>query len=97
MHSHPEIKSWTDEKLLDQINSDKKLRLVLLQLINRSCVGLQGFEKLHNIYVGLEPLKVEDDVVTPTLKIKRQKASKFFKDILDDLYKEGSVIKAQKL
>ncbi|CCD25177.1 medium-chain fatty acid-CoA ligase FAA2 NDAI_0E03600 [Naumovozyma dairenensis CBS 421] len=87
------VKSWTDEQLIDNLNLDPQLRLQLLKLVNKYTKGLQGFEKLHNIYVGLEPLTVEDDVITPTLKIKRMNASKRFKKELDALYEEGSLIK----
>lgn len=93
----PQISHWSDSKLIEELNQNVKMRATLLRMINKFCTDLQGFEKLHNVYVGLEPLKVEDDVVTPTLKIKRNIAAKFFKDKLDDLYKEGSIIKTQKL
>lgn len=96
-HFYPKINHWSDSKLIEELNQNTKMRASLLKMINKFCTDLQGFEKLHNIYVGLEPLKVEDDVVTPTLKIKRNIAAKFFKDKLDNLYKEGSIIKNQKL
>ncbi|CAI7264024.1 CPS_collapsed_G0015420.mRNA.1.CDS.1 [Saccharomyces cerevisiae] len=94
---HPEVKTWTKEVLVENLNRNKKLRKEFLNKINKCTDGLQGFEKLHNIEVGLEPLTLEDDVVTPTFKIKRAKASKFFKDTLDQLYAEGSLVKTEKL
>lgn len=93
----PQINAWNDSKLLEELNQNSKMRATLLRMINKFCTDLQGFEKLHNVYVGLEPLKVEDDVVTPTLKIKRNIAAKFFQKELDELYAEGSIIKNQKL
>ena len=91
------MKTWTKEVLVENLNRNKKLRKEFLNKINKCTDGLQGFEKLHNIKVGLEPLSLEDDVVTPTFKIKRAKASKFFKDTLDQLYAEGSLVKTEKL
>lgn len=58
---------------------------------------LHGLEKLHNIEIGVDPLKVEDGVVTPTYKIKRANCTTFFKERLEKLYEEGSLIKNEKL
>lgn len=67
---------------------------ILLHEMNASLGGsLQGFEKIHNIRVEFEPLTVERNVVTPTFKVKRPIASKFFKAELDELYEEGSLLK----
>ena len=54
---------------------------------------LQGFEKLHNIYVDFEPLTVDRGVITPTMKIRRPIAVKFFQDQIDGMYNEGSLVK----
>ncbi|KAI5967603.1 hypothetical protein KGF57_000331 [Candida theae] len=58
---------------------------------------LQGFEKLHNIEVDIEPLSLEKNLITPTMKIKRPVCTKYFKQTLDKLYEEGSLIKGDKL
>lgn len=58
---------------------------------------LHGLEKLHNVELGIDPLKVEDGVVTPTFKIKRANCASFFKERLEKLYEEGSLIKNEKL
>ncbi|KAL6452789.1 FAA2 Long-chain-fatty-acid--CoA ligase 2 [Candida maltosa Xu316] len=67
---------------------------VLLQDMNKSVGGvLQGFEKLHNIVVDFDPLTVENEVITPTMKIRRPVAVKFFAQQFSDMYAEGSLIK----
>lgn len=55
--------------------------------------NLHGLERLHNIQLDIEPLKLEDGVITPTMKIKRPIAAKFFGATFDKLYDEGSLIK----
>ncbi|KAL6451457.1 LOW QUALITY PROTEIN: FAA2 Long-chain-fatty-acid--CoA ligase 2 [Candida maltosa Xu316] len=77
---------------------DKKHRKVLLLDMNRA-IGkqLQGFEKLHNVFVDFEPLTVERQVVTPTMKIRRPIATRFFRKQIDEMYSEGSVIKDYRL
>lgn len=92
-------KGISDEELLAEINSDTGLKKKFLDKVNSTVKdeGLQGFEKIHNLKVFIEPLKIENDVITPTLKLKRNIASKFFAKDLEELYKEGSLIKQQKL
>lgn len=67
---------------------------ILIQDMNASLKGsLQGFEKIHNVLVEFDPLV--GDIVTPTMKIKRPLASKFFKERFDGLYNEGSLIQVE--
>jgi long-chain acyl-CoA synthetase len=49
---------------------------------------LQGFEKVKGIYLALEPFTVENDLLTPTLKLKRSEASKAFRKEIDELYNQ---------
>jgi long-chain acyl-CoA synthetase len=48
---------------------------------------LQGFEKIKGIYLATEPFTVENDLLTPTLKLKRTEASKVFRKEIVELYK----------
>ena len=48
---------------------------------------LQGFEKIKAIYLATEPFTVENDLLTPTLKLKRTEASKAFRKEIVELYK----------
>lgn len=64
--------------------------------MNKTVEGVfQGFEKVHNIYIDVEPLTIEANVITPTLKIKRAIASKYFANVFATLYDEGSIIKEE--
>ncbi|KAH3683954.1 hypothetical protein WICPIJ_005087 [Wickerhamomyces pijperi] len=58
---------------------------------------LASFEKLHNVKIMFEPFTAANDLVTPTLKIKRVQIKKFYSEELEMLYKEGSLIKNGKL
>ncbi|GAV54152.1 hypothetical protein ZYGR_0AK06540 [Zygosaccharomyces rouxii] len=94
---HGSVAPLKGDELVLAINNSVTIRKDLLNLLNSSCDNLQGFEKLHNIRVGIEPLTVENDLVTPTFKIKRAKASTFYKETLNQLYEEGSLIKDERL
>lgn len=87
-----EKSDMTPEQLIKEMNRFQN-RQRFLTRINYS-VGnkLQGFEKLHNIQIDINPLTVEKNVVTPTFKIKRAIAAKYFNDILTKLYEENSLV-----
>lgn len=87
------------EPELKEFLKDPKFKRTIVQELNRHVkdCDLQGFEKIHNLHFDFEPLKVEDEVLTPTLKLKRNNARKKFEDILKKLYDEGSLVKNSKL
>lgn len=83
----------TNEALVKKFN-EKEIKTKYLTHLNNQVGGLVGgFEKVHNIYLDIEPITIEKDLLTPTLKIKRPLAKKYFQEQLDDLYKVGSLIK----
>lgn len=85
------------EEIIEFFNktSNKKK---LLQYLNSTVQDkLVGFEKIHNLKVMFNPLTIEDNLITPTLKIKRPMAFKFYKSVFEDLYEEGSILDASKL
>lgn len=94
-----ELLDLDETALIDLFNSNLKLKKSFVEDLNRGVryEGLQGFEKLQNVHLAIEPLTVQDDVVTPTMKIKRAIAKKFFAETFEKLYKEGSLIKNAKL
>jgi len=49
---------------------------------------LEALKKIHGIYLCPNLFSIEDDILTPTFKIKRQQARDKFKDNIDQLYNE---------
>ncbi|PSK41092.1 hypothetical protein C7M61_000764 [Candidozyma pseudohaemuli] len=84
-------------KLVKLLNQREVKRKFLMEANGSVSKLLHGLEKLHNIEIGIDPLKVEDGVVTPTFKIKRANCGIFFKERLEKLYEEGSLIKNENL
>lgn len=96
------IRMGNDQELFVFINGNKDMKRFLIKQLNTMVNAakkpddenlLQGFEKIHNFKADILPLKLEEDVVTPTFKLKRIIASKRFKKEIEELYKEGSLIK----
>ena len=50
---------------------------------------LVGFEKIKNIYCDSEPWTVENGMLTPTMKLKRDHSKKYYKAVIERLYREG--------
>lgn len=87
-----------DSNKLVEIMNKKEVKTKFLIEANASVSKLlHGLEKLHNIEIGIDPLRVEDGVVTPTFKIKRANCFAFFKERLEKLYEEGSLIRNERL
>ncbi|KAJ7702319.1 hypothetical protein B0H17DRAFT_1043697 [Mycena rosella] len=51
--------------------------------------GLKGFENVRRIHVSLDAFSVDDNTMTPTMKIRRKDAYNKFKSELDALYALG--------
>ena len=48
-----------------------------------------GYERVKNISLLVEPFSVENELLTPTLKLKRPQTVKMFRGELDTLYAEA--------
>lgn len=85
-----------EKEILHHANK-KENRTRLLHELNGNIKGLQGFELVQNLFVEFEPLRLDRDVITPTVKIRRPIAAKFFKDQIEGMYEESSLVSKQKL
>ena len=88
---HDKIEKEAD--ILQFLNSPQNKKIMLQDMNKVIAKELQGFEKLHNITVSFEPLTVEKGVITPTMKIRRPIAAKYFQNEIDQMYEEGSLVK----
>lgn len=51
--------------------------------------GLHGFETVRAVHVSGRPFTVDNDLLTPTFKLKRQKVREAYEKDIDDLYANG--------
>lgn len=86
----------TNEAVLEHTNRPEN-RAKLLKALNVNISGLQGFEMIHNLHVEFEPLRLEREVITPTIKIRRPIAAKFFAEPIEKMYAEGSLVTKPKI
>lgn len=76
---------------IDVVCQDTNVRKAFLAELNKSIQPgvLQGFERVKNTIMGVEPMTAENGCLTPTLKIIRSGAVKVYKHAFDNMYKEG--------
>jgi long-chain acyl-CoA synthetase len=51
--------------------------------------SLTTLERPKKIHLTGAPFSIENDILTPTLKLKRHAAKKFYQEQIDKLYAEG--------
>ncbi len=49
---------------------------------------MSGLEKPKDIYVSFEPFSIENNILTPTFKLKRNIGREVFKHRIDEMYSE---------
>ncbi|CAD6253527.1 unnamed protein product [Miscanthus lutarioriparius] len=70
---------------------DPKARSYIQDQLNQTGkkLGLRGFEMLKAIYLEPVPFSIEKDLITPTFKLKRPQLLKYYKDRIDQMYKDA--------
>ena len=71
----------------DLCKSEQLLGDIMMEIKTLSASnGLQGFEIVRAVHLEPEPFSVENGLLTPTFKLKRQQLAERFKRELDELY-----------
>jgi len=65
---------------------DNRLQRTLLNKIGSALKGFPGYAKVRRVVATLDPWTVDNGVLTPTLKTKRQIVMKLFADDIERLY-----------
>nr|CAH8870226.1 unnamed protein product [Trichobilharzia regenti] len=69
---------------------NKRIIRLVLQKMNKIATEkqLKGFEKVKSIYLTDQIFTIENGLLTPTMKLSRQKARQHFKSVIEMLYAE---------
>lgn len=81
-----------DVQKLQEYLANPKVQSTIQNALNAQAKHhkLKGFECVKKVHVTLEPFTVENDMLTPTFKLRRRDVYARYKKILDDMYKEGA-------
>ncbi|KAI8874904.1 acetyl-CoA synthetase-like protein [Backusella circina FSU 941] len=90
---YPELK----EKSYAELCKEPEVVQMILGEMNRmgKKAGLHGFELVRAIYLESEPFSVENELLTPTFKVKRNQAAKHYRQMIEDLYNKIPDAKAK--
>lgn len=61
---------------------------ILLKLIYDNPLQLIGHEIIRNIHLDEDPFTIENKLLTPTLKLKRNRLYSKYKRVIENLYEE---------
>ncbi|MEW8192184.1 MAG: long-chain fatty acid--CoA ligase, partial [Candidatus Thiodiazotropha sp.] len=70
---------------------DERLQNALLKRIRLALRDFPGYAKIRRVGLLLEPWSIENGLMTPTMKIKRQKVLEHCKRQVETLYGDGLV------
>jgi len=92
------LKSWAEKNNVDAEDKSKLCQNEELKkevLADLKAIGkeakLHGFEMIKRVHLAAEEFSVENNLLTPTFKLKRNEAKKFFKTQIDEMYSEFAV------
>ncbi|MCC6917291.1 long-chain fatty acid--CoA ligase [Nitrosomonas sp.] len=65
---------------------DEYAEEIVLEKIARQISGFPGYAKIHRVLLISDPWTVENEMLTPTLKLKRKKIYEHYQDSINKLY-----------
>lgn len=82
------LKAWAAEHGVDvsQAGTDPKVKQLLQGEIDKFSKDFKGFERPKNFAVITEDFSTENDMLTPTLKLKRRNVLERYGDVIEGLY-----------
>ncbi|KAJ5319378.1 hypothetical protein MYU51_017513 [Penicillium brevicompactum] len=82
----------TDVEGLKEHLNDDKLRRAVLRDLERVAKKhkFAGYERVRNVSLKVDPFTVENNLLTPTLKLKRPPVVKMYRTLLDQLYGQAN-------
>ncbi|GFT32427.1 long-chain-fatty-acid--CoA ligase 1 [Nephila pilipes] len=87
-------KGYKDSEDISQLLSNTEVRKHFLLELRKigSQKDLNSLEQARNLVFLSEPFTVDNDLMSPTLKVRRGQAKKHYEDLILSLYKEGPLL-----
>ena len=90
MRSNPQARPDELEELMREVTTHPDLRQRIVKAVKEANEKLSRVEQVKRVYLLDRELSVEEDEITPTMKVKRKKVEKKFAPVFDRLYDEES-------
>ncbi|MBK7976567.1 MAG: AMP-binding protein [Deltaproteobacteria bacterium] len=84
----PAVREWLSQQggELDDLTSDPRVERLIDDEVRRAASSFRGFEVPRRVLLVREDFTTENDLLTPTLKLKRRNVEKRHGAALDELY-----------
>jgi long-chain acyl-CoA synthetase len=86
-----ELNLYEEGKDLKEVLNHKEMHKAILnnflELAKHN--KLSGLEKIKKIYISADPWTIDNDILTPTMKVKRNIAKNVFKKEIDEMYADA--------
>ena len=81
----------TDMEAIRAACANEKVKAAVLKDLDKVSRKnkLMGYERVKNVRLEVEPFSIDNETLTPTLKLKRPVAARKFRGVLDGLYEEA--------
>ena len=87
---HPLARPEGLSELMDRVTADETLRKRIVEAVRKANTALSRVESVKRVVLLNRDLSLEEDEVTPTLKVKRKNLEKKFASVFDKLYEDPS-------
>ncbi|KAH8125840.1 hypothetical protein ACSS6W_005605 [Trichoderma asperelloides] len=79
-----------DRAALKTAANHPKVKQEFLKVLNKIAQKqkFNSFERVRNVYLDIEPFSIENELFTPTLKLKRPQTARAFRTQIDKMYEE---------
>ncbi len=84
--AHAESQNWQEKNNWDRLCREESLKTLLHQEMQKHTQDLAHHEQVKKFYIIPQEFSQEEDLLTPTLKLKRKKIAERFQKELDSLY-----------
>lgn len=65
---------------------DRAVRDSIAERIKQRCESFPGYAKILQFHLSLEPWTIDNGLITPTLKLRRNKVAAHFADVIEQMY-----------
>jgi long-chain acyl-CoA synthetase len=95
-----QVKAFADQKSISEaeVLASKEYKDIIIKAMEAKAkeYALNSLERIKAIYLSPEAFSVDNDIITPTFKIKRNIAKKVFIEQIDKMYAETNAELAAK-
>ena len=78
---------WGVDPMSSESLNNKKVRQAVMHRIGELLHDFPGYAKIRRVHLTLEPWTVDNGLMTPTLKVKRNKVLEHYADVVTGFYK----------